>query len=319
MATLLRDSRRLLSRAQPMTQSGHHRRSPPIVSMVRYSSQTKDAMLDIYQYTDFRRFVRDWLSDVPKRSARALASGANVSPAQISLMLNGKRRCSAALGEGLAASMELSEGESSYLAQLVVFSETTDPDRRAAAARRIDTLKRWGRRTDPTARYLKIHENWVTVTVLALASCEGFRPDPAWLARKIRPRVDRAQCRQALDDLQALNLLTVHADGSVTAHDEAPQIGFEWPDAETEAQQHPALRDQLDLSIRALDAVPWQERNFMLATGAASADMLPDLRARMSQCFRECLEIAANNRGPHNRVFQLNSQLFPVTTNRADD
>jgi uncharacterized protein (TIGR02147 family) len=63
------------------------------------------------------------------------------------------------------------------------------------AARRLDDLT------------CRLFGEWYLQAIAELARCEGFRPDPEWIADVLRPRIAPADAESAIDTLCELGLL----------------------------------------------------------------------------------------------------------------
>jgi hypothetical protein len=61
-----------------------------------------------------------------------------------------------------------------------------------------------------------------------------------------------------------------------------------------------------------LSTVPHAERQFGALTFAVPSQAVPELKARVTRFYEEMMHLVEVTAGPHDRVYQLCVQLYPV-------
>ncbi len=82
--------------------------------------------MQIYNYLEFRPFLREWIQEQPKAGRgilRAWAKEFSVHPTLLSQILSGKRNLSFELAHQIGEKINLSENEANYLLQLVLYDQ----------------------------------------------------------------------------------------------------------------------------------------------------------------------------------------------------
>jgi hypothetical protein len=98
----------------------------------------------LFQYLDYRAFLRDWLASRAGRpSLRGFARRAHCSPSLVSSIIGGKRALDTGRAEVFAATMKLDAAQTSHLVALVVFAHDPSGDRRQRALDEVLTTRRF--------------------------------------------------------------------------------------------------------------------------------------------------------------------------------
>ncbi|MCB9677168.1 MAG: TIGR02147 family protein [Alphaproteobacteria bacterium] len=167
----------------------------------------------IDKYTDYRRFVIDAL-DRMKRTRKELAEALELSEAMLSQILSRKRKLRATLVPQLADFFDLDEQGRQTLAALVDLDNESARARRTAWAT-VSARQRYLAQDRPSDDMLELMSTWYIAAAYELAACEGFRPDPFWIASTINPPISEEQAQHALQTLLRSGLLQPDARGDL--------------------------------------------------------------------------------------------------------
>ncbi len=154
---------------------------------------------------------------------------------------------------------------------------------------------------------------WYTAVIWELVGTKGFRSDPEWIAKQIRPAISAAEARRSISDLLQLGLVERSKSGRlvktqlnlVTANEVASSAIAQW---------HRAM---IQRAADSIDSVPREQREISSLTCSVSSSTVKKIKERIQKFRQEILEMASQDPNPE-IVYQMNFQIFPQT-NTEDD
>ncbi len=165
----------------------------------------------IYEYFDFRSFLRAWFES--EKARRQRFSKATVSRSLglpnsrnfFSDILGG-RPLSETFQERLIRVLALDRDQARYFRALVEWEQATLPERRESALQIIAEFRR------PAGIVLAAHQmeyfrHWRYGAVRALLDTDDFGDEPGRIGRQLRPRLTSAEARESLRLLERLGLI----------------------------------------------------------------------------------------------------------------
>lgn len=267
-------------------------------------------MLDIFDYTDYRKFLSDAWTErkaADKRfSHRAIATRAGfASSAFFGRILSGDANLTPTATLHLAEIFRLGRSETRYFEHLVLFDQARSQEERALFLDRIVAWRK-GRIPQLESDQIEFCENWWVVVmreVLDLAESEG---DPAILAKILRPAITPLQASRALEVLARLKLIEKDKNGIWRKTEAVLTTG------NLEAAAIDTFRkDTLRLAAESIDRFPREDRSISTLTVTLSPATFERLRDRFRHLRREILDMAREDRDA-DRVIQVNIQAFPL-------
>jgi uncharacterized protein (TIGR02147 family) len=165
-----------------------------------------------YHHLDWRALVRSALTH-RGWTQRELAQRVGMSEANLSVLLKGRgRRLGAEWSPAFCAALNLGEHEARWFTALV--DRESDSERaRDAAELYLRTRLAQLRSATPEQDVVDAQGDWRVNVIQELASCEGFRPDPAWIARALEPEITVAEAAAAWETLLRTGLVRPRDDG----------------------------------------------------------------------------------------------------------
>ncbi len=243
--------------------------------------------------TESQKFLRNEFESRRKRnpsfSLRAFARWLEVSPAQLSQMITGKRTVSRRTLNKVSSKLGLSPSEKKRLLTLDLVEN--DSSTKAPARLQLEEDR------------FRLIADWEHLAILSLSKTKGARPDPRWIGHRLGIPVERAN--QALLRLQRLGFLQLHP--------EFRQVGgsFEVVSKAGSDAIRKFHRQNLELAAEKLETVDVLKREFQTISVALDSALLPLLKMRIDEFLDECSGIAESR--PGKDVYHLNVQLFPIT------
>lgn len=275
---------------------------------------------NIFEYGDYRKFLEDsyhYLKANHRQfSFRYFSKRAGFSsPNFLKLVIEGKRNLSDDSIPGFAQALKLAKSESEFFTHLVHFSQAKTPSARAESAQAMMRSK----------TYLKIHPLqqaeyayyacWYYIPVRELVNTLEFEESAEWVSQRLRPRITNEEASKALRDLEALRLIVRGEDGrlrqaqrTVTTANEVSSTAI--------VRYH---KDMLGLAADSIDNVPRDKREISAACVPVSKATAAKLKTMIQDFRQQLLAIAEEDQAPADTVYQINLQLFPLSSWEGED
>lgn len=269
-------------------------------------------MQSIYNYQDYRLFLRDFHTECcqrnPKFSLRAFAARLGINASNMIRILNGQRNISASSQERIVTFLKLRDREAEYFNLLVQYNQSKNPaDKRALYAQvllfRKTRLRNLGKDHD------EYFSSWYNVALRELLNILPCKATSQELSAMLLPSPRPNEIRKALNLLKNLGLITRCDDGKYSLTQQLVSTPTEW----TSTAIHSFQSSMADLGKEALDRFSKNERDISTLTLSLSGDGVTKIKDVMKRARDEMLEIASTD--THcDRVCQINLQLFPLST-----
>jgi uncharacterized protein (TIGR02147 family) len=272
----------------------------------------------VFEYGDYRLFLGDSYHYFKTRfrqfSFRYFSKRAGfASPNFLKLVIEGKRNLSADSIPRFADALKLSKAEAEFFAHLVEFNQSKNPSHRAEHAQLMLQCKGFQKIHPLQQAEYAYYANWFYIPVRELAGMREFREDPEWIAQRIFPQITSSEAKQALQDLEALGMLTrldgrlVQAQRTLNTENEVSSSAI--------ARYH---KEMLTKAAESIDAVPRASREISAACVPLSKAAAAKIKTMIQEFRREVLVIAAED-NEADTVYQINMQLFPLSQWKSED
>lgn len=272
----------------------------------------RPARPDVFAYLDYRAYLRDTYTARKAEnrgfSFRAFSLRAGLaSPNHLKRVIDGERGLNAAMAERYAAALQLPAEEREAFLELVAFGEASTDAERNAALERLQANRGYRKAQRLQLAHAAYHSTWYLPAIREMVAVQEFRPDPAWIARRLLPPIQPAEAEKAIAILLDLGLLTRTAEGGLAAVDTVLTTGPEVRGLHFR-NYHRAL---LERAAAAMELVPAPQRDISALTFTADDAMLLDVKHRIQAFRRELIALLSSSHGT--RVVQLDIQLFPLS------
>jgi uncharacterized protein (TIGR02147 family) len=270
---------------------------------------------NLYGYLDYRSYLRDWFAARkvanPRFSHRVFARLAGQrSPSLLKHVMDGQRNLTSATTEAFIRALKLTVEEAEFFTWLVRLDQAESTADRNRAWERISATRHFRDARKIEGEGFRYLSHWYIPAVRELATIPGFRADPAWVARILRPRITEAQGRQALSTLQELGMLVpgpngeglVAAEAVVVTPHEVARLAVE--------NYHQGMLSRASESIGAFDP---EERHLGAVTLALPESLVPKLKQELAAFQERLCSLIEGVEDPVERVYQVNLQLFPLS------
>jgi uncharacterized protein (TIGR02147 family) len=269
-------------------------------------------MVNIYEYTDFRDYLKAFIADAKSRnpvfSHRFLAQKLGLAtPNLILLIIQGKRNLTSTIRFKLSEFMKHTGKEARYFEHMVACAQAKMHEERNAHYASMLGLRRTIKAAPLERQQYEYYSNWYNPVIRELVVASGFSGDFKSLAKTVSPPITPEQARRSLDLLLDLGLIRkngkryTQADPLVSTGPVADSIAV--------ANFH---RKTAFLAAESFDRHTRQERAITSCTLTLSEEHFKLLKQEIADLRKRALELAEEPIVA-NRVYQMNMQLFPVS------
>lgn len=270
-------------------------------------------MNSIFDYTDYRAFLRDAFENYKKKSCavswRFMASKIGSDSGNLLRVSQGKIHLAVKFAVPCAKFFGLSEKESAYWTELLLFGraksdkEALDHYERMLSIKGVE-IKRLN------AKELEFYRHWYSNAIRSLLGIGNFRDDEKSyriLAESCTPAISIKEAKNAVHLLESLGMARLDNDGLWTVTETFVGTGGNWRSETVRRFQE----DTIALAGQSLSRHKPYLRDISTATMTFNRRNLDLVRERICEFRRELLRLSAEGTGD-NAVYQLNIQLFPI-------
>jgi uncharacterized protein (TIGR02147 family) len=271
----------------------------------------------IFAYLDYRAFLADFYeyskSSTVFFSYQYMAQKLGMDTSNLAKVLLGKRHLPPSALEKCDRLCAFSETESEYFDLLAQWAKARNDQKGREIFERL-LLLQGSRPKILEALGYAFYAHWYYTAIYALLDCMEFTGNFKDLAARLTPQIPISDIREAVQTLVELGLVTISSTGRYTVSDKRLTTGEKWKSYAVESFQ----KETLALALAALKNVRKSERDISTLTFSASAEDIESVRLLTKEYRRAVMDLIAKS-GSGERVYQLNMQLFPLSTAPGDD
>lgn len=275
-------------------------------------------------FTDYRAYLREFYEykrALTKHELRPyhyanFSAAANIrSPNYLKLIIDGHRNLSPAMAKKFARALSLGREEAEEFVALVNFSQATEPLERNRCLKVLSDLRvrQQLKSGEINAETWEKVPGWVTWVLYALTDQQNVRFEPDRLFELMRGKARPEEIRRSLERLLESGELTRDpSTGEISKGRELMSGSESVPVALVRKLQ----AELIYLGLESLFQDQPQDREFGAQTMSLTEDEFEVLKFELRQFRKRWAKDVgvARKLTKGHRVFQLNIQLFPVTT-----
>ena len=232
----------------------------------------------------------------PNFSVRSFARWLELSPAQVSQVMSGKRPLTLKALDKINRKLDISPFEKQTLVDSLVSAS-------AKITSEFVSEEKVSFRTLSEDQF-KLMADWYHVAILSLTRLPGAKGDPRWIARKLNISVEEAN--QALQRLQRLNIVSVSPKFQQIG--DPLKVISEIPSAAIRRYH----KQNLALASEKVDTIDNSMKNFESMSIAINTKDIPQLKNHIDRFLNQIQKFSDKSKPNH--IYHFNLQLFPVTT-----
>jgi uncharacterized protein (TIGR02147 family) len=272
---------------------------------------TKTSDLSVFDYTDYRAFLRDFLSArkraSPRFSLRSFCARVNPSLASSGLLsgvLNNKKNLGPTLRADFARALDLKTREAQYFELLVQFNQAGDVRLKSRLFAQLSGY-RHSRAKLIYERQFRFFTQWYYAVVWNYFGVRQNVKSAAEIADALRPRLTPSQVQDAIRLLLDLGLIKRLANGyAVTENHLSTEPEFRGLEAIPYSEMF------LDLAAGALHNIEPEERKFGILVFSASQTTVDRIRDKIDALSAEVQDLIDRDDHPDG-IYSFCFQLFP--------
>jgi uncharacterized protein (TIGR02147 family) len=277
----------------------------------------KKQMTNIFEYVDYRFFLRDYFHFHKKHqrkfSYRSFAQQAGVSASLLKDILNGRQNLTIAAMLKYAQAMRLTEKEIAYFKALVQFNNSRYNEEKNACFGDMVQLRGRSAVKFLDVKQYEYFSQWYHAVVRELLVGGVADHDPAAMSAKIVPKVSPAKIRKSIALLNDLGLVFQNDDGTFSVTDKVISSEYEIQSVALKNYH----REMLEKAKNALETFPSDKREFQGMTLSSSVETYGRIKERMRSFSDEILSMVANEKDRAEVIFQLNMHIFPFVQEKG--
>jgi uncharacterized protein (TIGR02147 family) len=268
----------------------------------------------IYNYIDYRQYLADYYQEKKDTtrhfSYRYFAQRANIkSPAFLKDVILGKRNLTSDVTEKCIVALNLNKKEGRFFRHLVLFNQAKSASEKQDAYSVMLSMMHSVNEYQLTKKQYVYFEKWYYSVVRELVCIHDFKDNFDLLAQSVKPSITTAEARKAVALLCDLSLITKQADNTYKQQD----LAITSDDPMVALARRSLNSEMLMLAKNANETIPVAERNISGITMGISKACYDVLLAEMA-AFKERIKAIVNQDTASTHVYQLNMQLFPLST-----
>jgi uncharacterized protein (TIGR02147 family) len=276
-------------------------------------------MISIFNYTDYRKFLRDRFAEIKSLDRsftyRRLAGIAGFKSAGFfTQVLQGATNLSDRMIDKIAAALSLHKREASYFGWMVRFNQASSHNEKKSCFQRMSVFKKARVKTVDPELY-DFYDKWYYSAIRAIVH---YHPvdgkDFKSLARMVVPAITPAEAKRAITILERLGFIARNPDGHFALTDKHISTGLETDSVIV----NNFVINTLEIAKNAFYSFPKDKRNFSALTLSISNDGYNKIIERTAEFRKELVDIVKNDTNI-DRVYQVNLQLFPLTSIKEGD
>lgn len=266
----------------------------------------------LYNYLDYRIFLKDFYEENKKRSTffsyRYIGTKVGVDAGNIVKILQGKRHLSKKLVEKFVRFCKFNSNEAEYFKTLVDFNRAkTEKDNKQLFEKllALKDIKPINLRADQYEFYQK----WYYTAIAAVLYYYDFRGDYKSLAEQLTPTISVKQAKESIKLLERLQFIVKNETGRYVLNKNFVSTGDEWHSLAIHSYQEETIK----LALNSMENESKNKRDISTVTITVADKDLQNIRELTKEYRKAVLKIVDDSELPKDSVYQLNVQLFPLT------
>jgi uncharacterized protein (TIGR02147 family) len=270
-------------------------------------------MKDIFEYLDYREFLRDFYEEKKSRnyfySYRYMAQKVGIDHSLLVKVFLGKRHISSAMIPRFVQLCGLSGKKEGFFEALVNFGKAKNDNQSKIFLERMMSLKSVSSKKIEAGQY-EYFQKWYYSAIRSLLDTCSFGDDYKAIGDKLNPSIQPREVKRAIALLRDLGFIRKDKQGIWRVTETHLSIGEQWRSHAVKAYQ----KTTIELSAGSLDRDPPASRDISSLTLSVDKECFDDVREMVRQ-LRETVKKRVDDMGPNprDRVYQLNMQLIPLT------
>jgi len=277
-------------------------------------------MPDIYQYTDFRRFLKDYFEE-SKMTRKAFshqyfAMKAGIRSSGFMLhVIKGQRNLTSAVLHKVAHAIGMNASQTEFFEVLVNFNQAKQQHDKDYYLQQMMEKRRMVKTVRLVDKQFEYYSEWRHSAVREIIPIAGKNATPTGIAKLLVPAISPAQVKASLKLLQELGLVRKGKDG----YFEITHQYIEGDDPVHRAAIVRFQRQMLHLALESWSNCKASESAAHTLTLAMSEKLAQELRGDFEQFKKKLIEKVLAEKAPPERVYQVTMNYFPLSKRKKGE
>jgi len=264
----------------------------------------------ILEHENYRSYLKQVLSTRqntnPSYSLRSMAKQLKMAPSLLSDVCTGKRHLSQLKALDVAKTLGMNDSERDYFCLLVQLDATEAPELKELLQRQLYRINSQKPVRDLSVDQFRAISEWYHLAILQLFAVDGIVINKQTVAKQFDLPV--AECEQALERLQRLDLIEKNEDGNYRRLEHTIQVSSKTP-SEALRKYH---RQTMAKASEALDTQTNDERFVGSETFSFNPADFKKANAILENCFTQLIALSSQQKRK-SQVYHAGIQFFRLT------
>ncbi len=269
-------------------------------------------MPTIYNYLDYRLFLKDFYEENKKNSSffsyRYIGTKVGIDAGNIVKILQGKRHLSKKLVQKFIEFCKFTSKEAEYFKTLINFNRAKTEKENKQLFEKLLSLKDVNPINVRADQY-EFYQKWYYTAIAAVLYYYDFRGDYKALAEQLNPAISVKQAKESIKLLERLEFIGKNEEGRYVLTRNFVSTGDEWHSLAIHSYQEETIK----LALESLENQPKDKRDISTVTITVADKDLQEIRELTKEYRKAVLKVIDDSELPKDKVYQLNVQLFPLT------
>jgi len=275
-------------------------------------------MKPIFRYIDYRVYLEDFRNEKKKStrhfSYRFFMEKAGIkSPVFLKLVIDGKRNLTRQMIDKFIPALNLSDKEGVFFRNLVLFNQAKTALEKQEHYSVMLSMMDSVHENQLTKDHYSYFEVWYNSVIRELVCIFNFQDNFDLIARTVYPQIKISEVKKAINLLLRLKLITKQKDGSY----QQTETAIISNDPMVALARRSFNSEMVRLAKNANETLTPSERNISGITMGISKSCYDVIVTEM-MAFKERIKMIVKLDDKTSCVYQLNLQLFPLSTNVSE-
>lgn len=273
--------------------------------------KTKD--VTIYQYVDYRKFLRDKFLQKKDQERNfsyrkfSLLAGLS-SPNFLKLVIENKRNLSEAGIRKFAVGFRLNETEEEYFRNMVLMNQSKSHEEKDCFYRKMVQCKGFARTHLLEKKKYEYYSAWYHPVVRELVVFQKGTVDAKWISEHTNPQITEGQAKRSLKLLEELGMIKreddrwLQANPIVTTGPEVSSVLV--------TKYH---KNMIAMAKESIERFPSRQRDISSVTIRVNKENMPEVKKAAIEFRKQLLGLESLSNEKDETIMQLNIQIFPLT------
>lgn len=270
--------------------------------------------INIYQFSDFRKFLSEVVEELRKSNAgfsfRRFSKIAGFSsPNFLLLLIQGERNLSTDSADKISKAFSLDQYKSQFFKFLVGFNQSKSLEEKSHYVQKMKQLKIKQNIEYLHQSHFDYYSSWINIVVRELIVTKpGIQVDE--IVQLILPQQKKSDIEKSIDILKNLDLIQ-----SKDGYFFSTQKNLKTGDQFTSVAVYQFHRQMIQNANEALNNFPREQRNISSVSIAIDSAKYEKIVQKINELREEIMILSSEetNTQLNTKIYQFNFQLFPLT------